>query len=94
MKPLHELLKGKVVNCQEKEEAKELFQHLIEKRYKWINGDDLLNNDNEWDNHKDKTCYHIYSYRNECFVTYSHISYYKKRDLEIITFKQLKELIK
>lgn len=94
MKPLQELLKCKVVNCQTEEEAKELFKYLIQKRYKWVNGDKLLVDDNEWNVHKDKTCYHIYVYIKEGFVTYSPISYYKNRGAEILTFKQLKELMK
>lgn len=93
METTNEFLKNKVVNCQTEEEAKEFFKYLIKKRYKWISGENILINDNEWNVHKDKTCYHIYTYEREGFITYAHISYYKKRCLEIITFQQFKQLI-
>ena len=36
MKPLQELLKGKVVNCQTEEEAKEFISFVRENGYTWI----------------------------------------------------------
>lgn len=91
MKSLHELLKGKVVNCQTEEEAKEFLSFMHENGYKWISGKSL----------KDKSCY----YRDECTcyntnnypmnVAFADKSYYKRETrYQIITYQQFKQLIK
>lgn len=91
MKPLQELLKGKVVNCQTEEESKEFLSFMHENGYKWISGQSL----------KDKSCY----YRDECTcyntnnypmnVAFADKSYYKRETrYQIITYQQFKQLIK
>lgn len=91
MKPLHELLKGKVVNCQTEEEAKEFLSFMHENGYKWISGQSL----------KDKFCYSRDEYT--CYNTNNHPmdvavadkSYYKRKTrYQIITYQQFKQLIK
>lgn len=91
MKPLHELLKGKVVNCQTEEEAKEFLSFMHENGYKWISGQSL----------KDKfcycsdecTCYNTNNYSMN--VAVADKSYYKRETrYQIITYQQFKQLIK
>lgn len=90
MKPLHELLKGKVVNCQTEEEAKEFFSLLHDKGYKWCDNSSLIGN--LCYNYKEKTCYNT----NSVFmkVRYCDKDYYEKEtSYGIITYKQFKQLI-
>lgn len=90
MKPLHELLKGKVVNCQTEEEAKEYLELLHKNGYKWINGESLKKK--FCYNHDKDTCYNTNRYHMR--VSYSDRSYYEKEiNYQVITYQQLKKLI-
>lgn len=88
MKPLHELLKGKVVNCQTEEEAKELMEFLDKNGYFWnISGRRLTIGTNNWYSYKKKTCYIIY----ESSVCYGNKNEFKGK--KIYTYEQFKQLI-
>lgn len=90
MKPLHELLKGKVVNCQTEEEAKEFISFVRENGYTWIY-DSGLKSTLCYDYGKN-TCYNI----NRAYmkVSYSDRRYYERETgYEIITYQQFKQLL-
>lgn len=88
MKPLHELLKGKVVNCQTEEEAKELMEFLDKNDYFWhFSGRRLTIGTNNWYSYKKKTCYLIY----ENSVCYGNKNEFKGE--KIYTYQQFKQLI-
>lgn len=90
MKPLHELLKGKVVNCQTEEEAKEFLSFMHENGYKWCSGDTTISK-TYWEVNRNNTVY--------CFdVVYEDISYgdkgmVDKEKYQTTTYQQFKQLI-
>lgn len=89
MKPLNELLKGKVVNCQTEEEAKVFLSFMHENGYKWIDGTSLINL--TCFIHGRLTCYNTNRANNKI----SHCSkvYFKNKGYEVITYQQFKQLI-
>lgn len=90
MKPLHELLKGKVVNCQTEEEAKEFISFVRENGYTWI--DDSSLKSTLCYNYGKDTCYNIN--RVSMKVSYSDRRYYERETgYEIITYQQFKQLL-
>jgi hypothetical protein len=90
MKPLHELLKGKVVNCQTEEEAKEFISFVRENGYTWIYDSSLKST--LCYNYGKNTCYNIY--RVYMKVSYSDRRYYERETgYEIITYQQFKQLL-
>ena len=90
MKPLHELLKGKVVNCQTEEEAKEFLSFMHENGYKWIDGTSLIKM--TCFIHGRLACYNTNNVNNK--ISHSGEAYYKNKGYEVITYQQFKQLIK
>lgn len=86
MKPLHELLKSKVVNCQTEDEAKDFLSFMHENGYKWMAGNSLIEK-NYWSESEDDTCYCI----NERVkrLSFSCVSSEKG----VITYQQFKQFI-
>lgn len=89
MKPLQELLKGKVVSCQTEEEAKEFLSFMHENGYKWVNGTSLINM--TCFIHGRLTCYNTNNVNNK--ISHSGEAYYKNEGYEVITYQQFKQLI-
>lgn len=90
MKPLQELLKGKVVNCQTEEEAKEFLSFMHENGYKWCSGDTTISK-TYWEVNRNNTVYYF-------DVAYEYISYgdkgmVDKEKYQITTYQQFKQLI-
>lgn len=90
MKPLHELLKGKVVNCQTEEEAKEFLSFMHENGYKWCSGDTTISK-TYWEVNRNNTVYYF-------DVVYEDISYgdkgmVDKEKYQTTTYQQFKQLI-
>lgn len=89
MKPLQELLKGRVVNCQTEEEAKEFLSFMHKNGYKWIDGTSLINM--TCFIHGRLTCYNTNNVNNK--ISHSDEAYYKNKGYEVITYQQFKQLI-
>lgn len=89
MKPLQELLKGKVVNCQTEEEAKEFLSFMHENGYKWIDGTSLIKM--TCFVHGRLACYNTNNVNNK--ISHSGEAYYKNKGYEVITYQQFKQLI-
>lgn len=90
MKPLHELLKGKVVNCQTEEEAKEFLSFMHKNGYKWCSGDTTISK-TYWEVNRNNTVYYF-------DVVHENISYGDKEMVnngkyQITTYRQFKQLI-
>lgn len=88
MKPLHELLKDKVVNCQTQEEAREFMQIADEQGYTWLSGDRLIGK-TYWLRFGRYTFYMPCKDKKICFGNLGHIPPY----IHSITFLQFKQLI-
>lgn len=89
MKPLHELLKGKVVNCQTEEEAKEFLSFMHENGYKWVDGTSLINM--TCFIHGRLTCYNTNNVNNN--ISHSNEACFKNKGYKVITYQQFKQLI-
>lgn len=89
MKSLHELLKGKVVNCQTEEEAKEFLSFMHENGYKWVDGTSLIYMTCFSDGVV--TCYSTNNVNNN--ISYSDKALFKNKGYEVITYQQFKQLI-
>lgn len=91
MKPLQELLKGKVVNCQTEEEAKEFLSFMHENGYKWMAGNSLIEK-NYWDVNGMDSCYYCYV-ESKNLAYGRHERYVEKDKFKVITYQQFKQLI-
>lgn len=92
MKSLHELLKGKVVNCQTEEEAKEFLSFMHEDGYKWVDGTSLIYMTCFSDGVV--TCYSTNNVNNNIsYSSYSDKALFKNKGYEVITYQQFKQLI-
>lgn len=89
MKPLQELLKGKVVSCQTEEEEKEFLSFMHENGYKWVDGTSLINM--TCFIHGRLTCYNTNNVNNK--ISHSGEACYKNEGYEVITYQQFKQLI-
>ena len=89
MKSLHELLKGKAVNCQTEEEAKEFLSFMHENGYKWVDGTSLIYMTCFSDGVV--TCYSTNNVNNN--ISYSDKALFKNKGYEVITYQQFKQLI-
>ena len=89
MKSLHELLKGKVVNCQTEEEAKEFLSFMHENGYKWVDGTSLIYMTCFSDGVV--TCYSTNNVNNN--ISHSDKAHFKNKGYEVITYQQFKQLI-
>lgn len=90
MKPLYELLKGKVVNCQTEEEAKEFLQFLHKNGYKWRSGDTTISK-TYWEVNRNNTVYYfdvVYEY-----IRYGDKGMVDKGKYQITTYQKFKQLI-
>lgn len=90
MKPLQELLKGKVVNCQTEEEAKEFLSFMHENGYKWMAGNSLIEK-NYWAVNGMDSCYYCSVESKD--LEYGHKRYVEKDKFKVITYQQFKRLI-
>lgn len=89
MKPLQELLKGKVVNCQTEEEAKEFLELLCKNGCTLFIGNEKSDN-TYWRRYRNETGYYLDTYN---IITFASVVWYKQHDYEIITYQQFKQLI-
>lgn len=90
MKPLQELLKGKVVNCQTEEEAKEFLEFLHKNEYKWRSGDTTISK-TYWEVNRNNT---VYYFDVECEdISYGNKGMVDKGEYQIITYQQFKQLL-
>lgn len=90
MKPLHELLKGKVVNCQTEEEAKEFLSFMHENGYKWCSGNTNISK-NYWEVNRNNTVYYFDVVHED--ISYGDKGMVDKEKYQITTYQQFKQLI-
>lgn len=90
MKPLQELLKGKVVNCQTEEEAKEFLSFMHENGYKWRSEGSLLSR-TYFERNRDDTCY--FCYVETKYLEFGNKERAQKEEFKLITYQQFKQLI-